>query len=149
MKKVAVTLVAITFLCGCSFVPNVKGQPIALAVEAITNADFTMGDVKPASSETVETGKVVRQWPWPIIPVARGSIVTIYVSNGPPVVVPNVVGKTREYAFSAILTAGLTISTITEQNSTTVQAGKIISQNPSAGTKIRKGNSIALVISKG
>ena len=68
--------------------------------------------------------------------VAAGSAVNLVVSTGPaPVTVPNVVGQTQAAATTAITNAGLVVGTVTQQASATVPAGRVITQNPPAGTR--------------
>ena len=74
----------------------------------------------------------------------------LVVSRGPPqVVVPNVVGLTQAAATSAIMAANLTLGTVTKASSTTVPAGTVMSQSPSAGTQARQGSAVTLVVSSG
>src|SRR5262249_57291200 len=63
--------------------------------------------------------------------------------------VPNVVGLTQSAATTAITGANLVVGTVTTASSTTVPAGSVISQNPTAGTQIAVGSAVALVVSSG
>jgi serine/threonine-protein kinase len=63
--------------------------------------------------------------------------------------VPNVVNQTQTAATAAITGAGLVLGTVTQRSSTTVVAGSVISQNPSAGTSVSLGSQVALVVSTG
>jgi uncharacterized repeat protein (TIGR03803 family) len=65
------------------------------------------------------------------------------------ILVPNVVGQTQAAATAAITGAGLTVGTITQEASTTVAAGDVISQSPAAGTGVGAGTAVALVVSSG
>ncbi|MDR2107880.1 MAG: Stk1 family PASTA domain-containing Ser/Thr kinase [Coriobacteriales bacterium] len=69
--------------------------------------------------------------------------------TGEQVTVPSVVKLTKDDATRELTTAGLAIGNVTEENSETIEAGKVISQNPAASTKTAKGTKIDLVISKG
>jgi RHS repeat-associated protein len=64
-------------------------------------------------------------------------------------IVPNVQGLLQADAEAAILTALLTVGTITQETSPTVEAGRVISQNPQAGSYALKGTPVDLVISIG
>lgn len=69
---------------------------------------------------------------------------------GPTMVnVPNVVGQLLSAASNDLTAVGLTTGTVTYQNSQTVPAGKVISQNPTAGTSVAIGTAINLVVSLG
>src|SRR5207244_12644851 len=66
-----------------------------------------------------------------------------------PVAVPNVVGQTQAAATSAITSAGLTAGTVTQQSSTTVASGSVISESPAAGTSVASASAVNLVVSSG
>jgi hypothetical protein len=63
--------------------------------------------------------------------------------------VPNVVGLEQTDAEDAIEAAGLKVGSVSTQANSTVQAGDVISQTPSAGTSVAPGASVALVVSAG
>ena len=72
------------------------------------------------------------------------------VSSGPaPVVVPSVVGLAQSGAATALNNAGLTVGSITQQTNSTVPAGTVISQNPTAGASVAPGSAVDLVVSSG
>ena len=64
------------------------------------------------------------------------------------VAVPDVVGKARTEAESAITAAGLKVN-VTTSNSSTVPLGHVISQNPAAGASVAAGTTVNLVVSSG
>jgi len=64
-------------------------------------------------------------------------------------VVPNVVDMPLAEAEAAIATAGLVVGTLTEEYSSTVPAGNIISQYPYPGGEFLPGSAVNLVVSKG
>ncbi len=65
------------------------------------------------------------------------------------VTVPPVTGKTEADAKAALDAAGLTVGSVTEANSDTMEKGKVISQSLSQNTSVKKGTTVNLVISKG
>src|SRR5437016_5438406 len=134
-------------------VPNVVGQTQAAATSAITSAGLTRGTVTQQSSTTVASGSVISQSPAAGTSVAKGSAVNLVVSSGAPaptpVAVPNVVGQTQASATSAITSAGLTAGAVTQQSSTTVASGSVISESPAAGTSVAKCSAVNLVVSSG
>ena len=130
-----------------STVPNVVGMTQAAAQSAITTAGLTVGAVTTANSATVAAGKVISQNPVAGKKVAAGSAVALVVSRGTQV--PNVVGRTQAEAQKALTSAGLTLGSVTMANSATVAAGRVISQNPGAGTTVNPGSTVALVVSLG
>jgi len=128
-------------------VPNVVGLTEGAAQTAITTAGLTVGAVTTVISVTVAAGKVISQNPAAGTKVTAGSAVDLVVSLGAKV--PSVVGRTQADAQKALTTAGLTVGTVTMANSATVAAGKVISQNPVAGTNVAPGSAVALVVSLG
>jgi beta-lactam-binding protein with PASTA domain/subtilisin family serine protease len=131
-------------------VPNVVNMTQAAATTAIMNAGLAVGAITNASSTTVPAGSVISENPMAGTQVAVGSAVALMVSSGPPLVaVPNVVNMTQAAATTAITNAGLAVGAITNASSTTVPAGSVISENPTAGTQVAIGSAVALVVSSG
>jgi VWFA-related protein len=135
-------------------VPNVLNQTQATATTAVTGAGLVVGTVTQQSSATVPAGRVSSQNPVAGVGVAAGAAVNLVVSTGPApapgtVPVPSVLNLTQVDATTAITTAGLVLGTISQSSSTTVPAGRVISQSPNAGTGVQAGSAIALVVSTG
>jgi len=65
------------------------------------------------------------------------------------VAVPNVVGETQAAATTAIMGAGLVVGTVTQQSSSTVASGDVISESPAAGTNVATRSAVNLVVSTG
>ncbi|KAB2344740.1 Stk1 family PASTA domain-containing Ser/Thr kinase [Actinomadura rudentiformis] len=61
----------------------------------------------------------------------------------------NIVGQTQSAATKAIEAAGLTVGETTEQFSSEVKNGSVISSNPAPGAEVPPKTPVALVISKG
>lgn len=61
---------------------------------------------------------------------------------------PSVLGETQGQAVQTLQADGLTVA-ITQDFSSTVGSGKVISSNPGVGTRIRKDSSVTLDVSKG
>src|SRR5437667_7250435 len=134
-------------------VPDVVGQTQAAATSALTSAGLTVGTVTQQSSTTVASGNVISESPAAGTSVASGSAVNLVVSSGAPpptqIAVPNVVGQTQAAATSALTSAGLTAGTVTQQSSTTVASGNVISESPAAGTSVASASAVNLVVSSG
>src|SRR5207237_1112957 len=132
---------------------NVVGQMQAAAASAITGAGLTVGAVTQQSSSTVASGNVISESPAAGTKVASGSAVSLVVSSGPAglgqAAVPNVVGQMQAAAASAITGAGLTMGAVTQQSSSTVASGSVISESPTAGTMVASGSAVSLVVSSG
>lgn len=69
--------------------------------------------------------------------------------NKVKVTVPNVVGMVQSTAETAITAAGLSVGTVSDENSPTVPSGDVISQNPAAGTSVAQKSAVNLAVSSG
>jgi YVTN family beta-propeller protein len=71
-------------------------------------------------------------------------------STGPvQIAVPSVVGQIQAAASIALTGAGLVVGTVTQQSSSTVASGYVISESPAAGTNVASGYAVNLVVSTG
>jgi eukaryotic-like serine/threonine-protein kinase len=127
-------------------VPNVVGLSQSAATTELQNAGFSVV-VLTAPSSSVATGAVISQSPAAATQLAPQQAVTITVSSGASV--PNVIGKSLSSATQLLKSAGLAVGTVTNQSSSSVANGDVISQNPSAGTSSQAGSSVDLVVSSG
>jgi Bacterial Ig-like domain (group 3)/PASTA domain/FG-GAP-like repeat len=80
---------------------------------------------------------------------STSNVVSLVVAGSSNVSVPNVVGLTQAAAATAITNAGLMVGTITQQSSTTMPSGVVISESPAAGIEVTKGSAVNLVVSSG
>ena len=102
------------------------------------------------NSDTLPAGSVISQNPAGGASAAPGSAVDLVISLGPAdVVVPDVTGLPQGAAEAAIIGANLTVGAVSTQNSDTVPAGNVISQNPSGGSSAAPGSAVSLVVSDG
>jgi beta-lactam-binding protein with PASTA domain len=143
------TLVALVVSLGPNgvLVPDVTGLSQSAATSAINNAGLAVANVKTIASNDIP-GVISQSPPFATI-VPPGTGVSLLVSVGQSVSVPNVVGLTQAAASNAIASAGLVVGTVTNAASETVPAGSVISQNPSAGTSVASGSAVDLVVSSG
>ena len=66
-----------------------------------------------------------------------------------PVIVPDVVDTPEADARTTIEEAGLTVGNVSNENSETIVAGNVISQDPAAGTEVEAESAVDLVVSDG
>lgn len=71
------------------------------------------------------------------------------LSTPSSVAVPDVVGKTQEEAKDSLEDAELKLGTIYEIDSDSVDAGKVVKTNPTAGSNRKKGSKVDLYLSAG
>ncbi len=101
-------------------------------------------------SETVPAGQVLSSDPAPGSRILDGGTVTLTVSRGAERYdVPKVKGLTEDQAQDALLEVKLAYDTSIERFSETVPAGTVLGSIPKAGTTMRPGGSVDLVLSKG
>lgn len=126
-------------------VPNVVNLAQDQAASTLENAGFNV-QVFTEASDTVQSGNVTRTDPAPNSPASKGSTVKMYVSTGSTtVVVPEERGKTIAQARADLQAKGLQSTTL-EQPSTPGNNGLVISQNPSAGTRVPPNSTIVLTV---
>lgn len=116
-----------------------EGEPFKFVVTTITEA-----------SDTVVAGAVIRTEPAIGGELAVGSPITIVVSLGLELVpVPPVVGLTEAQARNAITAKNLT-ATVTFLNVAAGSAddGRVVAQNPAAGTKVAPGSAVGLQVGR-
>ncbi len=130
-------------------IPDVTDKDSDTARQELEALGFQV-TIKEEYSEKVAQGLVIKTDPGANSSAEKGPKITLYVSKGvAPQVVPNVVGKTQENATQILQTAGFSIGTITQEYSSSVTAGQVISTDPVANTELTKGSIINLVVSKG
>ncbi|MBQ6575991.1 MAG: Stk1 family PASTA domain-containing Ser/Thr kinase [Lachnospiraceae bacterium] len=132
-------------------VPDVVGLTEAEAKVRLEEEGFAM-QKQLLESDTVEKGLVISQNPLGAQTAAKGSPITVVISSGTSVeqvTVPDFTDMTEEEAKVVIEEEGLSIGTVAEEDSDTVDKGKVISQSPSAGGVVEKGTSVDLKISLG
>ncbi len=101
-------------------------------------------------SETVPAGQVLSSDPAPGSRILDGGTVTLVMSRGAERYdVPDVKGLTEDQAQDALLEVKLAYDTSIERFSETVPAGTVLGSVPKAGTTLRPGGSVDLVVSQG
>jgi len=100
------------------------------------------------TSESVEKGRVISTNPAAGIEVQVGSPVTVFVSSGPKEVsVPEVTGETQADATATVAAAGLKVG-VSKREVAEPAAGTVISQTPGAGTQLKVGGQVTIVVAQ-
>jgi eukaryotic-like serine/threonine-protein kinase len=112
-------------------------------------AHLNVVDPAPAEySSTIIAGNVISVYPPVGTNEKAGTTVTVTISLGPqPIPIVDYTNQSASQATEALTTAGFTVVP-TQDYSTTVKAGLVISQTPTGGSG-KLGDPIALDISKG
>jgi serine/threonine-protein kinase len=131
---------------GNTVVPGVANLSLARAKRAIVAQHLTIGAIVHQNSDTVPSGQVISTQPGAGQSVPVGAPIELFVSSGrAKVAVPDVTGESESDARAALTQAGLKV-TSSPQTSSTVQAGDVISETPSAGTRVAPGTTVSLVV---
>jgi serine/threonine-protein kinase len=129
-------------------VPGVVGRTQAAAESLLKNAGF-VPNVTPLADPVVPAGQVIRQSPEANVQADKGSVVELVVSSGPAqVTIPDVEGQDAATASNTLGQLKLQMQT-RQESSPSVPIGIVISTNPSAGTEVREGSTVTLVVSTG
>ena len=133
-------------------VPDVVGLQQAEATELLTAQGFTDIQIETVERSGADENEVVAQDPEPSddeVPVESTTITLTVNSGAPPVEVPDVTDDTRGQARQALNDVGLRVGDVTEETSDTVDEGRVIRTNPTAGTEVPEDTEVDLVISTG
>lgn len=130
--------------------PGVVGLTSASATTKLDDAGLTVTLADPVFSEKVPAGTVVRSDPHSGERILRDGTVTLFVSKGQERYdVPDLAGKTQVEAEDLLRATHLEIDDVTHRWSETVDRDRVITSAPTAGTPMRRGDKVVLVLSKG
>lgn len=131
-------------------VPDVTNLTEAAAKIKLADAKLSVTDVIQVQSDEVESGKVIETNPKAGSTVKEKSKVTIKVSSGKEAItMKDYRNKTYETARDELKKLGFTVEK-KEENSDSVEAGKVISQSIAPNQKVEgKDTVVTLVVSKG
>lgn len=102
-----------------------------------------------AANDTVPPDTVIGTTPAAGTKVKPDTVVQLVVSSGPPVLtVPNVTGNSQAQATATLKDAGFAV-TVTQDFSSTVPTGAVISEDPGANSRAVKFSAVTISISKG
>ncbi|MCT4660373.1 MAG: Stk1 family PASTA domain-containing Ser/Thr kinase [Tissierellales bacterium] len=132
-------------------VPDLTNKMSNQVERILKEAGLEVGEKIVENSELPEE-IVMRQKPDAFEKVAEGTKVDYVVSKGPTVktlMMPRLVGETFEAAKKDLATLGLTLGTVSHEESKNYVKGVVINQTPKASSEVVEGDAINLVISKG
>ena len=131
-------------------VPDVTNLTEAAAKTKLADAKLNVTDVIQVKSDEIESGKVIETSPKAGSNVKEKSKITIKVSSGKEAVtMKDYRNKTYEAARDELKKLGFTVEK-QEENSDSVESGKVISQSIAPNQKVEgKDPVITLVVSKG
>ncbi|MBE3034490.1 MAG: PASTA domain-containing protein, partial [Actinobacteria bacterium] len=109
----------------------------------------------PLAQTTGDRGRKRRRWPWVLLIVllllviAAAAYGLVRAMGAGSVAVPTVVGKSKAAAVTRLQEAGFKVGNAQEEYSDKYDAGVVSRQAPVGGTKLRKGDTVDLWVSKG
>jgi len=106
-------------------------------------------EIKREESTSVDPGTVIRTDPGPGH-LDQCRKVTVYVSWGPPITVPDLKGAGESYARSQVTDLGLKLSVKYDNycGASQTKDEVVASQSPSAGSKAHSGDTVTVTIPK-
>jgi serine/threonine-protein kinase len=129
-------------------VPDVTGQPVAQATQALQAAGF-VATTTPANSSTVPQGNVISENPAGNSMAAQGSHVQLVVSAGvKQVTIPSLVGQDPTSAGAQLGALQLNASELSEYSGT-IPVGQVTRTSPPAGASVPVGSSVTVYVSNG
>jgi eukaryotic-like serine/threonine-protein kinase len=129
-------------------VPDVANQPQDVALRTLTGAGLRPNLVQVASDPS-QVGRVIGTDPAAGTEVQPDTVIALRVGRGPDrVAAPNLVGQTADQAQQMAQAAGLTLTPVPQQQQVDDQSqvGKVLAQNPTAGTPLAPGTAIQLTV---
>ena len=131
-------------------VPDLRNQTKEDALAALEKLGLKTEVVNDASAD-VQEDHVVGTDPTANSTVKSGSTITVTVSSGREnTSVPDLSGKTTAEASAILKKKGLDLDPVVREGSSPkVERGKIMEQNPSAGTQVSKGSKVTITVSTG
>ena len=132
---------------GLRFVPGVLNINQDFAEDMLVSNGFIPA-IKYEHSDEVPKGYVVRTEPEVGSEAFADSIVTVYISDGPALVVPDLYG-TDESSAKIILANNLLIPNVSYVYDIYAEKGKVVDTEPQAGTEVERNSKVVLYVSKG
>jgi serine/threonine-protein kinase len=132
-------------------VPQVVGMTKEDAKKAIENSGLVYVEDSQQNSDKPE-GTVIQTTPAFGEKANKDDKIKVVLSAGPATIkVPDLTSKplSLDEAKKAIVGAGFSVGNISQDNSNTIEKGKVISQTPAANSDAKKDSSIDIVISIG
>jgi serine/threonine-protein kinase len=133
-----------------TIVPNIRGMTRSEAEAALAQRSLTLRVVQDRHDERVPPGTIFVVNPPEGTQVKQGKAVEVWISKGPqPIVVPNLIETMEQDARSRIREASLSVGAVRSEYDETIPKGTVISQDPAAGTEVRKKTSVSMIVSRG
>jgi eukaryotic-like serine/threonine-protein kinase len=130
---------------GIGKVPDVTGRSPEEAEQALTAEGFRTVKRDEANA-TVDAGLVSRTDPVAGRDLDRNGTVIVFISRGPAVEVPTVVGQPEAAAISTLKGLGFVVDRQTKLVATQEEVGKVIEQTPKGASKAVSGSTVSIIV---
>lgn len=130
--------------------PKLAGLTRMQALSELREAGLTMKVVDERFSEKRKAGTVISSDPAAGERIALDGVVSVVLSKGPErYSVPTLRGMSQDEAARALSAKNLTVGQVLQDYSRKVEPGLVIRSDPGAGSKLKRGTSVALTMSLG
>ncbi|UCG30350.1 MAG: PASTA domain-containing protein [candidate division WOR-3 bacterium] len=131
-------------------VPDVIGSNQEQARVIAESRDLLLVVGGQEENEEVPPNLICRQTPLPGSVVKSKSAITVFLSKGSSqIALPDLRGEGLSEATVRLTNLGLNIGEVKSEENAEIEKDKIISTIPTAGTKVKRGDKIAVVLSRG
>ncbi|MEU5632600.1 Stk1 family PASTA domain-containing Ser/Thr kinase [Streptomyces rishiriensis] len=130
-------------------VPDVRGSRLDKAEASLKEGGLEPGLVTEEFSDDVDRGAVIGTDPEAGVQRRAGAAVSLVVSKGSPVDVPDVTGDDLNDARTELQEAGLKVRIAAQQVDSEFDKGKVAAQTPKEGGRLAVGGTVTLTLSKG
>ncbi|SHE79505.1 Stk1 family PASTA domain-containing Ser/Thr kinase [Schwartzia succinivorans] len=129
-------------------VPDVTGRPVALAKQLLEAQNLRV-NIAETYDANVPAGQVAKQSPEAGSVVKEQRVITIYVSKGgEELTMPDLKGLSKSAVEEKLRKMGLVVGSVYMKESDK-DVGTVLDQDPQPGSKINKGKSVDITVSKG
>ncbi|WP_405799921.1 PASTA domain-containing protein [Streptomyces sp. NBC_01506] len=130
-------------------VPDLAGRSLADAKDALKKIGLAPGVVTRSFDEQTDQGDIIRSQPKAGTELRPDAGVALVVSKGRPVHMPDVTGRSEDEATASLEDAGLDVKIAAERVNSAEDAGTVAKQSAGEGSKLARGDTVTLTISKG
>jgi serine/threonine protein kinase/beta-lactam-binding protein with PASTA domain len=131
-------------------VPSTVGATQAEVTASLQPLGLTSLIAERRFSEEISEGRVIQSIPEGGGRIDQGGTVKLIISKGPErFTLPSITGLTPPVAQKMLKALPLVIPPLVEEFSTTIPKGYVIDSIPPTGTKVKRGTSITIRVSKG
>jgi beta-lactam-binding protein with PASTA domain len=126
-------------------VPDVEGKSLADAKKTLEDKGFTVGRTSTTPSQTVAKGDVISTDPGAGEKQSPDEPVAVVVSSG--MSMPGLLGQNGDSAANRLRSMGLKV-TVQKKQVEGKEPNTVISQDPSEGTGVSRGDEVTIVVNK-